>query len=260
MNFSRQTTGAEGLALLTGAQGAVARAAGGAHDGVGLDPPRRPGHEGGGRRLRHQALDQRAAPAVDRTALGLPRHAARRDRARCPAGTSWTSAFDFSGSSGATPACSRCSTSWPGWRRPTPRCSSPGRAGPARSSSPRPSTATARRQERALRQGQPGRHLLDPLRERDVRPREGGLHRRAAATARGASSWPTGGTIFLDEIGELEPGSQVKMLRVLQDRSYEPLGSSMTRSVDVRVVSATNRDLPRARGAMASSGRTCSTG
>ena len=52
-----------------------------------------------------------------------------------------------------------------------------------------------------------------------------------------------GGTIFLDEIGELEPGSQVKMLRVLQDRSYEPLGSSLTRSVDVRVVSATNRDL-----------------
>ncbi|HKQ61257.1 MAG TPA: sigma-54 dependent transcriptional regulator [Candidatus Polarisedimenticolaceae bacterium] len=52
-----------------------------------------------------------------------------------------------------------------------------------------------------------------------------------------------GGTIFLDEIGELDPGSQVKLLRVLQDRSYEVLGSSQTRSVDVRVVSATNRDL-----------------
>jgi transcriptional regulator with GAF, ATPase, and Fis domain len=52
-----------------------------------------------------------------------------------------------------------------------------------------------------------------------------------------------GGTIFLDEIGELEPAAQVKLLRVLQDRSFEPLGSSATRRVDVRVVSATNRDL-----------------
>jgi DNA-binding NtrC family response regulator len=51
------------------------------------------------------------------------------------------------------------------------------------------------------------------------------------------------GTIFLDEIGELDPGSQVKLLRVLQDRTYEVLGSSQTRTVDVRVVSATNRRL-----------------
>nr|MDQ3013979.1 sigma-54 dependent transcriptional regulator [Acidobacteriota bacterium] len=53
-----------------------------------------------------------------------------------------------------------------------------------------------------------------------------------------------GGTIFLDEIGDLDPGSQVKLLRVLQDRTYEVLGSSQTRTVDVRVVSATNRNLP----------------
>jgi DNA-binding NtrC family response regulator len=52
-----------------------------------------------------------------------------------------------------------------------------------------------------------------------------------------------GGTIFLDEIGELDPSSQVKLLRVLQDRSFEVLGSSRTRTVDVRIVSATNRDL-----------------
>ncbi len=51
------------------------------------------------------------------------------------------------------------------------------------------------------------------------------------------------GTIFLDEIGDLDPGSQVKLLRVLQDRTYEVLGSSRTKTVDVRVVSATNRDL-----------------
>jgi len=51
------------------------------------------------------------------------------------------------------------------------------------------------------------------------------------------------GTIFLDEIGDLDAGSQVKLLRVLQDRTYEVLGSSRTKMVDVRVVSATNRNL-----------------
>ena len=52
-----------------------------------------------------------------------------------------------------------------------------------------------------------------------------------------------GGTIFLDEIGDLDQGSQVKLLRVLQDRTFEVLGSSQRRTVDVRVVAATNRSL-----------------
>lgn len=51
------------------------------------------------------------------------------------------------------------------------------------------------------------------------------------------------GTIFLDEIGDLDAGSQVKLLRVLQDRSYEVLGSSRTKTVDLRVVCATNKNL-----------------
>jgi DNA-binding NtrC family response regulator len=51
------------------------------------------------------------------------------------------------------------------------------------------------------------------------------------------------GTIFLDEIGDLDAGSQVKLLRVLQDHTYEVLGSSQRREVDVRVISATNRNL-----------------
>lgn len=52
-----------------------------------------------------------------------------------------------------------------------------------------------------------------------------------------------GGTIFLDEIGELELASQVKLLRVLQDQTYEVLGDSKTRRADVRVVCATNANL-----------------
>ncbi|MEO7490143.1 MAG: sigma-54 dependent transcriptional regulator, partial [Ferruginibacter sp.] len=51
------------------------------------------------------------------------------------------------------------------------------------------------------------------------------------------------GTIFLDEIGDLDHGSQVKLLRVLQDRTYEVLGSSRTKTVDVRVICATNKNL-----------------
>jgi two-component system NtrC family response regulator len=52
------------------------------------------------------------------------------------------------------------------------------------------------------------------------------------------------GTIFLDEIGDLDPMSQIKLLRVLQDRTFEVVGSSTRRDVDVRVVSATHRVLP----------------
>ena len=54
-----------------------------------------------------------------------------------------------------------------------------------------------------------------------------------------------GGTIFLDEIGELSLASQVKLLRVLQDQTYEVLGDSQTRRTDVRVVCATNADLKK---------------
>ena len=73
-------------------------------------------------------------------------------------------------------------------------------------------------------------------------------HRRGAFTdARadrvGRFELANGGTIFLDEIGELELASQVKLLRVLQDRTYEVLGDSRPRQLDIRVVAATNKRL-----------------
>ena len=55
-----------------------------------------------------------------------------------------------------------------------------------------------------------------------------------------------GGTLFLDEIGELSPAIQVKLLRLAQNREYERLGSSETKKADVRIISATNKDLQKA--------------
>ena len=55
-----------------------------------------------------------------------------------------------------------------------------------------------------------------------------------------------GGTLFLDEIGDMEVGLQTRLLRVLQEGEFEPVGSTRTHQVDVRVISATNQDLDRA--------------
>jgi transcriptional regulator with GAF, ATPase, and Fis domain len=72
---------------------------------------------------------------------------------------------------------------------------------------------------------------------------ERGAFTGATAKREGRFALADGGTIFLDEVGELPLDLQAKLLRVLQEGEFEPLGSARTRKVNVRVVAATNRDL-----------------
>jgi transcriptional regulator with PAS, ATPase and Fis domain len=88
--------------------------------------------------------------------------------------------------------------------------------------------------------------LPDTLLESELFGHKRGAFTGAHADKQGLFEIADGGTIFLDEIGETEPGMQVRLLRVLQDGEIRPLGSSETRKVNVRVIAATNRDLRKA--------------
>ena len=82
--------------------------------------------------------------------------------------------------------------------------------------------------------------------ESELFGREKGAYTGALARQIGRFEMANGSTIFLDEISELPPESQAKLLRVLQERTIERLGSPKPIKVDVRVIAATNRDLARA--------------
>ncbi|HYF01500.1 MAG TPA: sigma-54 dependent transcriptional regulator, partial [Planctomycetota bacterium] len=85
--------------------------------------------------------------------------------------------------------------------------------------------------------------LPETLIESELFGYERGAFTGAAASKPGRFELAEGGTIFLDEIGDLTPATQVKLLRVLQDRQFERLGGTQTLKADVRVLAATHRDL-----------------
>jgi len=88
--------------------------------------------------------------------------------------------------------------------------------------------------------------LPESLLESELFGHEKGAFTGAIARRLGRFELADGGTLFLDEIGDTTPATQVKLLRVLQEKQFERVGGSETLSVDVRVIAATNRNLKEA--------------
>jgi len=87
--------------------------------------------------------------------------------------------------------------------------------------------------------------LPDPLLESELFGYVKGAFTDAKKDKPGRFALANGGTLFLDEVGDMTPALQVKLLRVLQEKEYEPLGSTSPRKTDVRIIAATNRDLSK---------------
>jgi two-component system response regulator HydG len=85
--------------------------------------------------------------------------------------------------------------------------------------------------------------LAETILESELFGHEKGSFTGAAGRREGRFKQADGGTLFLDEIGEISPGIQVKLLRFLQERTFERVGGNETLRVDVRIIAATNRDL-----------------
>jgi transcriptional regulator with PAS, ATPase and Fis domain len=85
--------------------------------------------------------------------------------------------------------------------------------------------------------------LPDTLLESELFGYRRGAFTGATADKPGRFAMAGSGTLFLDEIGDISPALQVRLLRVLQEHTYEPLGSTVSERTDARIIAATNRDL-----------------
>ena len=85
--------------------------------------------------------------------------------------------------------------------------------------------------------------IPESLIESELFGAERGSHSTATQRSKGKVAAAEGGTLFLDEVGELSQGAQAKLLQLLQDRTYHPLGATAAVPANIRVISATNADL-----------------
>jgi len=88
--------------------------------------------------------------------------------------------------------------------------------------------------------------IPDDLLESELFGYEKGAFTGANRSKKGRLEHADKGTLFLDEIGDMKPNMQAKLLRVLQEQEFEPIGSVKTREIDIRVIAATNRNLDEA--------------
>ena len=200
--------------------------------------------QGGRLRLPHQAVRDRRAAVAAQAHRPAPRPCARElEQARA----------ELAGRAARTP---RSSGSSPPMRRVLGliemvgrRATRPtlvtGESGTGKELVARMLHERSARRDKPVRGGQLRRADRDADRGRAVRPRA-----RAPSPARsrkrdGRFKAADGGTLFLDEIAELPLSAQAKLLRVLQEGTFEPLGTNTTMKVDVRVVSATHRNLKK---------------